>query len=77
MSCAASLAIASFWSTRSTCSAGARGWREVPERLVLAGLVVTGLEMDDVLAFFDLGGLAMSQLPARRCSPRHQELTDS
>ena len=55
-----------------TCSAGARGWRGVPERLVLAGLVVAWLEMDDVLAFFGLGRLAESQLPVRRFSPRPQ-----
>ena len=55
-----------------TCSAGARGWRGVPERLVLAGLVAAWLEMDDVLAFFGLDGLAGSQLPARRLSPRPQ-----
>ena len=72
MSCAASLAIASFWSMHSTCSAGAQGWRGVPGRLVLAGLVVAWLEMDDVLAFFDLDGLAGSQLPARHFSPRPQ-----
>jgi hypothetical protein len=55
-----------------TCSAGARGWRGVPERLALAGLVVAWLEMDDVLAFFGLDGLAGSQLPARRLSLRPQ-----
>jgi len=44
----------------------------VPGRLVLAGLVVAWLEMDDVLAFFDLDGLAGSQLPARHFSPRPQ-----